>query len=244
MRKVFESIIEALKYPFRDWKNIIVIGFLLLIASLGRKLPFPEDPQQTVVFIGALLILFLQTGYGSKIVYSGLKGENIPPKLRPIPKLIWEGFKKIIIIIIYVHIMVIFISVGKTQLSANNIPIAIILFVLGGGTYLLMVGGLLNRYFHHGKFIKAFYLKEIIAIIKKIGFWDMISIVICAMISQTLTISTFINLVKDMFTSIELVLCIIAFFLAPIALMSTKRLISLNLRRILSSDEDLEKFTF
>ena len=34
MRKVFESIIEALKYPFRDWKNIIVIGFLLLIASL------------------------------------------------------------------------------------------------------------------------------------------------------------------------------------------------------------------
>ena len=202
---------DSIKYPFLDWKTLIIIGTLIFAITISNKsnlskvdlaitilkniIPSYFNPNVTILII-SLILLFLEMGYGSKIVYKGLMGENNPPQLNKIRKLVWEGFKKYCIVVIYGIVMTLLLKYAKAYFLANDIPLAIVFFILFNLVYLVLVGALLNRYESKGKFIKAFHYKEIFDLMKEIGAKDVLTIFICAVIGQIFVVSGFIDITK------------------------------------------------
>ncbi|MBQ2962380.1 DUF4013 domain-containing protein [Methanobrevibacter sp.] len=238
---------DAIRYPFIDWKNLIIIGTLMFAITISNKANLSKIDlaisileslipnyfnSNTIILIISVILLFLEMGYGSKIVYKGLLGENKPPKLNKIKKLVWEGFKKYCIVVIYGIVMTLLLKHAKSYFLADDIPLAIVFFILFNFVYLVLVGALLNRYESKGKFIKAFHYKEIFGLMKDIGAKDVFTIFICAVIGQIFVVSGFVDITEGGLTLFEIGISILTFFLAPISLISTKRLISLNLRRV------------
>ena len=119
----------------------------------------------------------------------------------------------------------------ESSFVANNYPLAIICFILFIFVYILLIGSLLNMCENRGRFVKAFKYNEIYDLLKDIGVIDTFTILISLVIAQAFAIGCFVDIHPDTLTLFEVIYSILTFFLAPIALISTKRLISLNLRR-------------
>ena len=171
-------------------------------------------------------------GYGFRIIYRGLIGENKPPKFNEILKLIWNGAKNYCVYILYAIIMSFLFKYTQSLFTTNNYPLAIIAFILFIFVYILLIGSLLNMCENRGRFMKAFKYNEIYDLLKDIGAIDTFTILISLVIAQTFAISCFVDIHPNTLTLLEVIYSILTFFLAPIALISTKRLISLNLRRV------------
>ena len=238
---------DAIRYPFLDWKIILITGGLLfaitilnksdmskidLAISLLKSLDFTHFNQNRIIPLITSILVFVEIGYGSRIVYKGLLGENKPPQYNKIKKLVLEGFKKFCIIIIYGSIMTYLFNTAKSYFLANNIPLAIVYFILIHFVYLCLIGALLNRYENRGKFIKAFYYNEIFSLLRDIGVKPAFTIFICALIAQTFAVTCFVDINPNTLSLLEIGVSILTFFLAPITAISTKRLVSLNLRRV------------
>ena len=238
---------DAIRYPFLDWKTLIIIGTLMFAITISNKADLSKIGlaisilesfrpyyfnQNAIILIISVILLFLEMGYGSRIVYNGLLGENKPPKLNKIKKLAWEGFKKYCIIVIYGIVMTYLFKYAKSYFFEDNIPLAIVFFILFIFVYLVLIVALVNRYENNGKFIKAFYFNEIFGLMKDIGAKNVSTIFICAVIAQIFVVSGFVDISPNGLTLFEIRFSILTFFLAPISLLSTKRLISLNLRRV------------
>ena len=243
---------DAIRYPFLDWKILLSIGTLMFaititnkanLSKIGLAISILESflpsyfNSDTIILIISVILLFLEMGYGSKIIYKGLLGENKPPKLNKIKKLVWEGFKKYCIIVIYGIVMTCLLKYAKSFFFAGNIPLAIVFLILFNFVYLVLVGALLNRYENKGKFTKAFCYNEIFGLMRDIGAKDVLTIFICAVIAQVFVVSGFVDITPDTLSLFEIGVSILTFFLAPISLLSTKRLISLNLRRVYAEKE-------
>ena len=238
---------DAIKYPFLDWKIIIITGSILFAISLLNKsdmskidlaisvlksLDFSNLNQNRIIPIITSILVFVEIGYGSRIVYKGLLGENKPPKYNKLKKLVWEGFKKYCIILIYGIVMTFLFNYAKSYFLADNIPLAVILFLLFLFVYLTLIGSILNRYENNGKFFKAFDYNEIFRLLKDYGAKYVLIIFICAVIAQTFTVTCFVDINPNTLSLLEIGISILTFFLAPITAISTKRLVSLNLRRV------------
>ncbi|MBQ3472621.1 MAG: DUF4013 domain-containing protein [Methanobrevibacter sp.] len=236
INEVKTNLKDAIRYPFLDLRIILIIGTVLFTISILNKLSLSNWESIIIILISHILI-FLEMGYGTKIVYNGLLGEDRLPKFNKIFKLIWEGLKKYCIYIIYASIMSFLFKYAKAYFLADKIPLAIICSILFIFIYVLLIGSLLNRYENKGSFIKAFYYNEIYDLLKDIGAKDVLTILICAMIAQSFAISCFVDINPNTLSLIEIAYSVLTFFLAPITLISTKRLISLNLRRVYTEKE-------
>ncbi len=240
---------DAIKYPFLDWKIILIIGTLLFTLSILNKyhlnkigsaisilknIGLANFNQNIIILIISSILLFIEIGYGSKIVYNGLLGEDEPPQFNKIPNVIWEGLKKYCVIIIYGIMMTLLFNQAKTYFFTNNIPLAIFCFILFIFVYIVFIGALLNRYKNKRKFINAFYYNEIFGLLNDIGAKNVLTIIICAIISQIFTVTSFVDINPNSLSLFEIGISILTFFLAPLTLISTKRLIALNLRRVYS----------
>ena len=230
------SLKDAIRYPFLDLRIILIIGTVLFTISILNKLSL-SNWESIIILLISHILLFLEMGYGTRIVYNGILGEDELPKFNKIFKLIWEGLKKYCIYLIYAIIMSFLFKYAKDYFLADKIPLAIICFLLFIFAYVLLIGSLLNRYENKGSFIKAFYYNEIYDLLKDIGAKDVLTILICFMIAQSFAISCFVDIHPDTLSLFEIAYSILTFFLAPITLISTKRLISLNLRRVYAKKE-------
>ena len=85
---------------------------------------------------------------------------------------------------------------------------------------------------NRGRLVKAFKYTEIYDLLKDIGAIDTFTILISLVIAQIFAISCFVDINPNTLSLLEVIYSILTFILAPIALISTKRLISLNLRRV------------
>ena len=252
---------DAIRYPFLDWKIILITGGLLfaitilnksdmskigLAISLLKSLDFSNLNQNRIIPIITSILVFVEIGYGSRIVFKGLLGENKPPQYNKLKKLVWEGFKKYCIILIYGIVgfkkyciiliygivMTFLFNYAQSYFLADNIPLSIIFFILFIFVYLTLIGAILNRYENNGKFFKAFDYNEIFGLLKDYGAKYVLIIFICAVIAQTFTVTCFVDITPNTLSLLEIGISILTFFLAPITAISTKRLVSLNLRRV------------
>lgn len=115
------SILEdAVRYPFTDWKKILILGSVLVLGYLNTWI----NPSLFTVSIGFIIFLFIQ-GYGFKIIKKSLKGVNYLPKFNSYAEIFKDGIKVMIISFIYlipVSILVIYGSLGYQNGMLENNP--------------------------------------------------------------------------------------------------------------------------
>lgn len=208
----------------------------MFFISLLRKFAIVDPYLKYLFYFLSSLFLFVEVGYGSKTAATSIRGDDKPPKLNKIQKLMWEGFKKTIIISIYIIPLHYLFYKAKTSLFIES-PLCLIYSALFIGIYIILILGLINRYHYNGSFFKAFDYMEIFNLLKRIKVKNLLFVLICAMLAQSFTIQCFIDL-ENGFNALELVYTILTFFLAPWMLITTKRLIALNVRDLLNAMEN------
>lgn len=227
--KVFLNQVEdAVRYALSDRKGLIVVSSLMAFTSFINK-NGSVTPVMKLITISLLIVM----GYGSYVSWHTLKGSDDHPKLKNnLRRITWEGFKKTVITVIYSGFLVLLFCQAKWNFENGKLILAavcIILFVL---VYLCLIGGLLNRYLHRGKFTEAFHLAEIIKLLSLFDIESFIRVMTAVIIAQTFTVTVVIGF-TDGFSLFELLFSIASFFLAPFLYIANKRLVGLNIRRLL-----------
>ena len=233
MKLFVGHIKDSIDYALSDKLGLIIISSLVSIACFINKDSL-SDPILKVTNV----LLLIVVGYGSYVSGYALKGRDEHPSFRNnMERLIWEGFKKSIIVFIYSGFLYVLLSLAKQNYMNGNLIFAVcftILFVL---LYLCLIGGLLNRYLHKGKFMEAFHLREIINLIKIFDTKSFIKVIIAVMISQAFAASVVIPFSNGL-SLIEIIYSIATFFLAPFLYVATKRLIALNVYDLLEKHHE------
>ena len=233
MKLFVGHIKDSIDYALSDKLGLIIISSLVSIACFINKDSL-SDPILKVTNV----LLLIVVGYGSYVSWYALKGRDEHPSFRNnMERLIWEGFKKSIIVFIYSGFLYVLLSLAKQNYMNGNLIFAVcftILFVL---LYLCLIGGLFNRYLHKGKFMEAFHLREIINLIKIFDTKSFIKVIIAVMISQAFAASVVIPFSNGL-SLIEIIYSIATFFLAPFLYVATKRLIALNVYDLLEKHHE------
>nr|WP_319374800.1 DUF4013 domain-containing protein [uncultured Methanobacterium sp.] len=98
-----EIIIDSIKYPFSDWKKILILGLIVVIYKIPLNM-FPIEVQNGFTdqfLVIALLINCFITGYFFKIIQHSLKTKKELPKFNKWVKLFKNGFEVTCVSLIY-----------------------------------------------------------------------------------------------------------------------------------------------
>ena len=99
-----EILLDSIKYPFLDWKKILILGLIVVIYKFPINIisPFNLHYYLTYPFlIIALIINFFICGYFYKIIQYSLKDTRELPKFRKWVNLFKNGFKVTCVSFIY-----------------------------------------------------------------------------------------------------------------------------------------------
>lgn len=157
MKETYHNILDAIKYATSDFHIILIIGSILFLTSLINK----WADEFTFIKLSNILMVFV-IGYGSYISLCTVKGQDKPPLFVNIKKLFWEGVKKLTIISIYSFFLSYFYGKATIYIHNNELLLFIATVIIFLVIWLLLIGGLINRFFNDGKFFSAFNLKEIV----------------------------------------------------------------------------------
>ena len=232
MRLFIDHIKESIDYALSDKIGLVIVSTLICIACFINRDSL-SDPILKVINVFLLIVV----GYGSYVSWYTLKGRDEHPRFRNnMKRLVWEGFKKSVIVFIYSGCLYLVLLLAKRSYADGKVIFAacfIILFVL---IYLCLIAGLLNRYLHKGKFIEAFHLREIINLIKIFDTRSFIKVIVAVLISQAFSASIVIPFSQGI-TLLDIIYSIATFFLAPFLYVATKRLIALNVYDLLEKQD-------
>ena len=233
MKLFLGHVKESINYALSDKTGLLIVSSLVSIACFINKNSL-SDPILKVVNIFLLIVV----GYGSYVSWYALKGRNEHPRFKNnMKRLVWEGFKKSVIVFIYSGFLWLLARLVKQNYVDGNLIFAVCFIILFILIYLFFIVGLLNRYLHKGKFIEAFHLFEIIELIKLFDTKSFIKVIVSVMISQAFSASVVIPFTKG-FSLIDIIYSIATFFLAPFLYVATKRLIALNVYDLLEKHSD------
>lgn len=230
MKKFFGNYIDSIRYALSDRTGLIVVGILMALTSLVNK-----DGLIRPIWKLTTVTVLIVMGYGSFVSWYTLKGSDDHPKIRKIKKMTWEGFKKTLITVIYSLFLAAAYYLGKITYSKGHVILAVLCIAVFILIYLCLIGGLLNRYLNHGKFLKAFNIPEIIDLISLFDVKSFLKVIIAVIISQVFAITVVLGF-SDGFSMIELLFSIATFFLAPFLYIANKRFIGLNVRKMLEKN--------
>lgn len=98
-----EIIKDALKYPFSDWKKILILGIILLISStvIDNILNLTNIVEMGLLGIIGLLFGLLAYGYAFRIIKSSFVNRMELPAFDDWAKMLMTGFKVLIVGIIF-----------------------------------------------------------------------------------------------------------------------------------------------
>lgn len=233
MRLFVGHIKDSIDYALSDIRGLAIISTLVCIACFINKESL-SDPVLKVINV----VLLIVVGYGSYVSWYTLKGRDEHPHFRNnMKRLVWEGFKKSVIVFIYSAVLWWLFRLARQSYSDGNLIFAgcfIILFVL---VYLCLIAGLLNRYLHKGKFIEAFHIREILQLIKIFDTRSFIKVLVAVLISQAFSASIVIPFSQGL-SLLDIIYSIMTFFLAPFLYVATKRLIALNVYDLLEKQDE------
>ena len=228
MRVFLSQVEDAVRYALSDRRGMFTVSTLMAITSFINK-----NGSLTPIMKLVTVTLLIVMGYGSYVSWHTLKGSDEHPKLENnLIRVTWEGFKKTLITVLYSAVLVFIVYHAKLSYEDGNIIFFVLLFIPFALVYLFMIGGLLNRYLHRGKFKEAFNLVEIIRLLSLFDLESFIRVITAVIISQAFALTVIIPF-TDGFSMVELVFSIASFFLAPFLYIANKRLVGLNIRRLL-----------
>ncbi|BDZ67177.1 DUF4013 domain-containing protein [Methanobacterium ferruginis] len=99
-----EIIIDSIKYPFLDWKKILILGLIVVIYKFPLNIISPFNLQNGFTYpflVIALLINCFIIGYFFKIIQYSLKDTRELPRFRKWVNLFKNGFKVTCVSLIY-----------------------------------------------------------------------------------------------------------------------------------------------
>jgi len=96
---------DSLRYPFSDWKKIIIFGFILLFSRVTTFFFQFRLYMITslLIFLIGVLILFFLLGYEFKIIKSTFNGAKELPKLNDWTDMFISGIKIYIVRLVYLR---------------------------------------------------------------------------------------------------------------------------------------------
>lgn len=227
MNLFYTQIKDAVSYALGDRNAIILVGLMAVVASIVRK-----DENLPEIFSIFNLTIFFIIGYGSYISWYTLKGEDKHPNLKSYKRIFWEGIRKSAIIAVYSIGLTFFKHHAGNYFAEGNYLLAAVLAALFAANYILMIGGLFNRYLNYGKFLKAFDFPEIWRLLKIFDIWSFIRVLIAVVIAQGVIVLIIIGFGKE-FRLLEIIFSIAAVFLVPFLFFTTKRLVGLSVYNLL-----------
>jgi len=98
-----EIVIDSIKYPFLDWKKILILVLIVVIYTIPHDM-FPINLRNGFIYpllVVALLINCFITGYFFKIIQHSLKNSRELPKFSKWVNLFKNGFKVTFVSFIY-----------------------------------------------------------------------------------------------------------------------------------------------
>ena len=226
-----DEVVDAFRFIFSDYRVYLQIGTVLFLISIIRKLAYAviDNPYifwSLVIF--SELLLYLQVGYGSYISLYTLKGRDYLPKIRNIKKIFFEGIKKSYVIYIYVLIIISFSMISGSYFNGAS---DILVFVVHVLIYCVMILGLINRYLHHGNFIRAFNAGDMRTIFENIKLKNFALVVVCVFFSQFAVANSAITYSGGL-SLFNVVSLVASFFIAPAVVIFSKRLTALHIRKL------------
>lgn len=228
MESYINDIKKAVRYATGNLKIILILGFIVLTNSIV----FKNEHISLSLWRTINVFMFFLVGYGSYVVWNTINGSDKLPDFENPKKLFWEGFKKSVIIFIYSIPMTYLVHLIHID---NHILISLISLILFVTVHLMMIGGLLNRYLHRGKFTKAFNISQIIALISMFDLKFIVKIFAPSIVSQLFIVSIIISFDRG-FSFFELSYSIAAFFMAPVFFLAAKRLVGFEMRNFLEKN--------
>jgi hypothetical protein len=136
---------DSLRYPFSDWKKILILGIIILISNLSNTTHFNSLISTTDVtvtfFLGIIsfLIMFLAKGYQFKIIKSSLICQAKTPEFNKWTEMFKDGAKLFLVNIVYT-IPAILIMLIWAALSIASNPSTVVNTISGLGTLFFMGG--------------------------------------------------------------------------------------------------------
>jgi len=100
---------DAVKYPFTDWKKILVLGILTMISSIGAAMVFIgsligiKNVLVTIVLfvVGYVVIGFFVSGYNFRIIKTSINGAQELPEFKSWVEMFIDGIKVSLVFIFY-----------------------------------------------------------------------------------------------------------------------------------------------
>jgi len=183
--EIREIVKDSLSYPLTNWKSYLILGVILIITSLYIEIWWSFYPNTRLPFgviIVELVTGILSLGYLIKIFKSTLDCENVLPKFNGLLNIIVDGFKGILVIIIYaIPFSILFLGVGlflrANGYSSNDIfGLTTLLMTICTVVIIPIITLSLANMAFEGKLSSAFSFSEIRDDIDDIGWGNFIAL--------------------------------------------------------------------
>ena len=218
---------DTAKYALSDWKILIKLGLLMALVSVVNKM----NIEYSILNLSDIFTIFIM-GYGIYISYYTLEGSQELPKIKNPKKMFWEGFKKFLIITFYTIFLTYLSFYTKYYFNNKQYLLCIICVIIFNLIWFLLTGALLNKFINKNNFFKAFDIIEIIRLLRSFDMKNFIILMVVVLVTQFTIINVFIDYHPD-FTLLEFGYVIVTFILSPFVYILNKRLVGIQLRRLL-----------
>ncbi|NYB52666.1 MAG: DUF4013 domain-containing protein [Methanobacteriaceae archaeon] len=178
---------ESFKYPVSNWKRLLIFGLIFLIYQfciIGVSRFSRISVLLLILIIPGIIAYFIIMGYRLRAMETSIKGENEAPTFNKWSQMLLDGLKVFVVAIIYGFIPAMIIGLGFFMVIVGSSLMKIsgaLVLIVGGillfGVTLIMVIGLSNMAYQ-GKIDAALEFAEITSKIKKIGWLNLIVIMI------------------------------------------------------------------
>lgn len=140
-----EIIGDAFKYPVSNWKQLLILGVIVLISQFSMEIVMGYGRVSGLLYfllIPALVASILILGYQLRTIRTSIMGENEPPEFNEWTKLFLNGLRLFITSLVYGIIPTIVLVVGFIMLLVGSSGIGVIILLLGA--ILLIIVGIIS----------------------------------------------------------------------------------------------------
>lgn len=140
-----EIIGNAFKYPVSNWKQLLILGVIVLISQFSMEIVMGYGRVSGLLYfllIPALVASILILGYQLRTIRTSIMGENEPPEFNEWTKLFLDGLRLFITSLVYGIIPTIVLVVGFIMLLVGSSGIGVIILLLGA--ILLIIVGIIS----------------------------------------------------------------------------------------------------
>ena len=106
-----EIVKDSLKYPFSDWKKLLILGFVIVISGITSYFQLGITNNVLIVLSVVLVLItgFLVNGYTFRIIKSSLEGIDKLPEFNKWQVMLTDGFKVFIVFVAYITLPIVIV---------------------------------------------------------------------------------------------------------------------------------------